>query len=209
MRRWPSRRWPAGDVDAATDASDTARERFDGWLLAAATTTSPPRRCRLARGDLASARRFADEDVDAAVGWFTAQALADPGASGLGAERIRASRTRRARRAGARRRDAGPPLRPGPAGVPCRSGRRCRQPPGSGADPRCGDGRSGSAPAWSGSRCTTPATRHRWKRSVTHWEKPSLTPHGRPARRCPPTRQSRTPNAAAANENGRLPAGSR
>src|SRR5262249_7004878 len=36
----------------------------------------PAAQAALARGDLASARRWADEDVDAAVGWFVAHALA-------------------------------------------------------------------------------------------------------------------------------------
>jgi predicted ATPase/class 3 adenylate cyclase/DNA-binding CsgD family transcriptional regulator len=63
-----------GDVDAAVDASDAARERFGGWPLAT-TTAKPSAQVALARGDLTSARRFADEDVAAAVGWFTVQAL--------------------------------------------------------------------------------------------------------------------------------------
>jgi predicted ATPase/class 3 adenylate cyclase/DNA-binding CsgD family transcriptional regulator len=63
-----------GDVDAAVDASDAARERFAGWPLAT-TTAKPSAQVALARGDLRSARRFADEDVAAAVGWFTVQAL--------------------------------------------------------------------------------------------------------------------------------------
>jgi len=63
-----------GDVDAAVDASDAARERFAGWRLAN-TTVKPAAQVALARGDLASARRFADEDVAAAVGWFMVQAL--------------------------------------------------------------------------------------------------------------------------------------
>jgi DNA-binding CsgD family transcriptional regulator len=64
-----------GDVDAATDASNAARERFGGWPLAT-TTAKPSAQVALARGDLTSARRFADEDVAAAKGWFTVQALA-------------------------------------------------------------------------------------------------------------------------------------
>ncbi|MGO8940728.1 MAG: LuxR C-terminal-related transcriptional regulator [Mycobacterium sp.] len=64
-----------GDVDAATDASDAARERFGEWQLAT-TTTKPAAEVALARGDLTEARRLADEVVAAAVGWFTVQALA-------------------------------------------------------------------------------------------------------------------------------------
>ena len=64
-----------GDVDAAFDASEAARQRLDGRLLAA-TTAKPAAQVALARGDLTSARRFADVDVAAAVGWFMVQALA-------------------------------------------------------------------------------------------------------------------------------------
>ncbi|MDT5347547.1 MAG: hypothetical protein QOH91_834 [Mycobacterium sp.] len=64
-----------GDVDAAFDASEAARQRLEGRLLAA-TTAKPAAQVALARGDLTSARRFADDDVAAAVGWFTVQALA-------------------------------------------------------------------------------------------------------------------------------------
>ena len=63
-----------GDVGAATDASDAARERFAGLPLAS-ITAKPSSEVALARGDLSAARRFADEDVAAAVGWFTVQAL--------------------------------------------------------------------------------------------------------------------------------------
>ncbi len=64
-----------GDVDTATDASDAARERFGDWRLAT-TTTKPTAEAALARGDLAAARRLADDDVAAAAGWFMVQALA-------------------------------------------------------------------------------------------------------------------------------------
>jgi predicted ATPase/class 3 adenylate cyclase/DNA-binding CsgD family transcriptional regulator len=66
-----------GDVDAAADASEAARRRFDGLVPRLANTTAKPAaQVALARGDLTSARRFADDDVAAAVGWFTVQALA-------------------------------------------------------------------------------------------------------------------------------------
>jgi DNA-binding CsgD family transcriptional regulator len=66
-----------GDVDAAFDASEAARQRLDGWLPRLATTTAKPAaQVALARGDLTAARHFADEDVAAAVGWFMVQALA-------------------------------------------------------------------------------------------------------------------------------------
>ena len=63
-----------GDLDAAFDASEACRERLGEWPLAT-TTTKPAAQIALARGDLASARRLADDDVAAAVGWFTVQAL--------------------------------------------------------------------------------------------------------------------------------------
>jgi predicted ATPase/class 3 adenylate cyclase/DNA-binding CsgD family transcriptional regulator len=63
-----------GDVDAAVEASDAARERFAGLPLAA-PTAKPAAQVALARGDLTSARRFADEAAAGAPGWFMAQAL--------------------------------------------------------------------------------------------------------------------------------------
>jgi ATP/maltotriose-dependent transcriptional regulator MalT len=64
-----------GDVDAALDASETARERFaDFGPMLATTATKPAAQVALARGDLVSARRLADEHVEAAAGWFTVQA---------------------------------------------------------------------------------------------------------------------------------------
>jgi predicted ATPase/DNA-binding CsgD family transcriptional regulator len=66
----------AGDVDAAVDASEATRQRLDGWLpRLASTTTKPSGQAALARGDLMAARRFADEDVAVAKGWFTVHAL--------------------------------------------------------------------------------------------------------------------------------------
>jgi predicted ATPase/class 3 adenylate cyclase/DNA-binding CsgD family transcriptional regulator len=65
-----------GDVDAAFDASEAARQRLDGWLPRLATTTAKPSaQVALARGDLTSARRFADEDIAVAAGWHMAAAL--------------------------------------------------------------------------------------------------------------------------------------
>ncbi|WP_244168079.1 helix-turn-helix transcriptional regulator [Mycobacterium paraffinicum] len=63
-----------GDVAAAAEASDTTRERFGAWPLVT-TTAKPSAQVALARGDLASARRFAEEDLADARGWFTVQAL--------------------------------------------------------------------------------------------------------------------------------------
>ncbi|OBA78780.1 transcriptional regulator [Mycobacterium sp. 1164966.3] len=65
----------AGDVDAAFKASETARERLtDLGRMLATTKTKPAAQVALARGDLTSARRLADEDVAVATGWFTVQA---------------------------------------------------------------------------------------------------------------------------------------
>lgn len=64
----------ADDIDAATDVSEAARERFGAWPLAS-TTAKPWTQVALARGDLTSARRFAEEDVATGAGWFTVQAL--------------------------------------------------------------------------------------------------------------------------------------
>lgn len=64
----------AGDIEAAIEASDLARERFGDWPLAS-TTAKPSAQVALARGDLQSARRFAEEDVAAGAGWFMVQAL--------------------------------------------------------------------------------------------------------------------------------------
>jgi predicted ATPase/class 3 adenylate cyclase/DNA-binding CsgD family transcriptional regulator len=63
-----------GDVDAAVDASDVARKLYAGWPVVP-TLFKPAAQVALAQNDLTSARQFADEDVAAAVGWFTAQAL--------------------------------------------------------------------------------------------------------------------------------------
>ncbi len=66
-----------GGVDAARDASEAARDRLVGMLPRLATTTVKSwAQVALARGDLTAARRFADEDVSAAAGWFMVQALA-------------------------------------------------------------------------------------------------------------------------------------
>lgn len=64
-----------GDVETATAACDTARQRLDGWAWLATTVTKPGAQVALARGDLALARRLVDEDVAAARGWFVAHAL--------------------------------------------------------------------------------------------------------------------------------------
>jgi predicted ATPase/DNA-binding CsgD family transcriptional regulator len=65
-----------GDVDAAFAASQATHQRLDGMLPRRANTASKPAaQVALARGDLTSARRFADEDVAAAQGCFTVEAL--------------------------------------------------------------------------------------------------------------------------------------
>jgi predicted ATPase/class 3 adenylate cyclase/DNA-binding CsgD family transcriptional regulator len=65
-----------GDVDAAVDAGEAARQRLEEWIPRLPTVTAKPSaQVALARGDLTSARRFADQDVALADGWFTAQTL--------------------------------------------------------------------------------------------------------------------------------------
>ena len=64
-----------GAVDEAAEASDFAQQRFQGWPWLATTVNRPAAQTALARGDLAAARSYADADVDAALGWFTVQAL--------------------------------------------------------------------------------------------------------------------------------------
>lgn len=65
----------AGDVDAATEAGDIARRVLADWPWLATTVSKPGAQVALARGDLATARRYANEDVDAAYGWFRVHAL--------------------------------------------------------------------------------------------------------------------------------------
>lgn len=61
-----------GDVDAAFNANEKAREQLaDLGSRLATTATKPEAQVALARGDLTSARRLADESVAAATGWFT------------------------------------------------------------------------------------------------------------------------------------------
>jgi DNA-binding CsgD family transcriptional regulator len=64
-----------GAVAEAAEASDSARQRFQGWPWLATTVNRPAAQTALARGDLAAARSYADADADAALGWFTVQAL--------------------------------------------------------------------------------------------------------------------------------------
>lgn len=64
----------SGDVDAAVDASEAARERFGDWPVAT-INVKPSGEVALAHGDLTSARRFAEQGVADARGWFAVQAL--------------------------------------------------------------------------------------------------------------------------------------
>lgn len=65
-----------GDVEKAFVASETSRLRLGAFLgELAATTAKPAAQVALARGDLAEARRAADQAVAAARGWFTVDAL--------------------------------------------------------------------------------------------------------------------------------------
>ncbi|WP_244975427.1 helix-turn-helix transcriptional regulator [Mycobacterium kubicae] len=65
-----------GDVDAAVEANESARERWDDLLSRLATTVNKPgAQVALTIGDLVTARRLADHDVAAGHGWFTVHAL--------------------------------------------------------------------------------------------------------------------------------------
>lgn len=64
-----------GDAEAAFAASEANRQRLEGLPRLATTIAKPAAQVALARGDLTSARRLADEDVAAGVGWFIVQAL--------------------------------------------------------------------------------------------------------------------------------------
>jgi predicted ATPase/class 3 adenylate cyclase/DNA-binding CsgD family transcriptional regulator len=64
-----------GDVAAAADASEAARQRLSMQRELAAVNTNPMAEIALARGDLIAARRRADEAVSAMRGWHLASAL--------------------------------------------------------------------------------------------------------------------------------------
>ena len=66
----------AGDVAAAYDASEAARQRLSLQPYAATTHTAHiDTKVALARGDLAAARRYADEAIAATKGWHLVVAL--------------------------------------------------------------------------------------------------------------------------------------
>jgi predicted ATPase/class 3 adenylate cyclase/DNA-binding CsgD family transcriptional regulator len=65
----------AGDVDAAAQASEIARQRLSQRREFLALFANPIAEVALVQGDLATARRCADEAVRAASGWNAAMAL--------------------------------------------------------------------------------------------------------------------------------------
>jgi predicted ATPase/class 3 adenylate cyclase/DNA-binding CsgD family transcriptional regulator len=66
----------AGDVEAATEASEAARQRLaSAQPMMAVFSVNPLAEIALARGDLTAARELADEAVCMATGWFMVQAL--------------------------------------------------------------------------------------------------------------------------------------
>ena len=65
----------AGDVAAASDASEVAWQRLSVQPTVAAVYVYPVAQTALARGDLAAARRRADEAVSATTGWHLSTAL--------------------------------------------------------------------------------------------------------------------------------------
>ena len=65
----------AGDVAAAAEASEAARERLSVQGELAGATTNPMAEIALARGDLITAGRWAEQEVSASAGWHLARAL--------------------------------------------------------------------------------------------------------------------------------------
>jgi len=66
----------AGDVSAAAAASDTARQQMGGLPGLGTANVGTMAEIALARGDLAAARRCADDAVQTTSGWYLASALA-------------------------------------------------------------------------------------------------------------------------------------
>ncbi|MCV6974768.1 helix-turn-helix transcriptional regulator [Mycobacterium bourgelatii] len=65
----------AGDVAAAAEASEAAQQRLMVQDELAGANTNPMAEIALARGDLATAGRWADQEVAASAGWHLARAL--------------------------------------------------------------------------------------------------------------------------------------
>ncbi|MCV6967292.1 LuxR family transcriptional regulator [Mycobacterium intermedium] len=65
----------SGDVESATAASETARERLRAQRELAMVNINPVVEVALARGELVEAGRFADEQVSVMSGWHQARAL--------------------------------------------------------------------------------------------------------------------------------------
>ncbi|MGB9227698.1 helix-turn-helix transcriptional regulator [Mycobacterium sp.] len=65
----------AGDVAAAAEASEAARERLSVQGELAGANTNPMAEIALARGDLITAGRWAEQEVSASAGWHLARAL--------------------------------------------------------------------------------------------------------------------------------------
>ena len=65
----------AGDVAAAAEASEAAQQRLSVQGELAGANTNPMAEVALARGDLITAGRWADQEVAASSGWHQARAL--------------------------------------------------------------------------------------------------------------------------------------
>ena len=65
----------AGDIAAAAEASEAARQRLSVQGELAGANTNPMAEVALARGDLMTAGRWADQEVAASAGWHLARAL--------------------------------------------------------------------------------------------------------------------------------------
>ena len=186
-------------------------DRFKGWPWLATTINRPAAQVALARGDLATARRYADADVDAALGWFTVQALTTRARVAL-AQKEFGQAERDAHEALVRAvGDAGFPFRPRPAGDssalwPAAAGRPPGRAPGSSARRML----FGSASASYASGSTTPGTRKRFRRRrKALGEKGFDDSLGSGRWRCPPRRRSPTRSAAAASGSDRPAVGTR
>jgi DNA-binding CsgD family transcriptional regulator len=65
----------AGDIAAAAEASEAARQRLSVQGELAGANTNPMAEVALARGDLMTAGHWADQEVAASAGWHLARAL--------------------------------------------------------------------------------------------------------------------------------------
>ena len=75
MRCWPPRRWPPVMWRRRLEASEAARQRLGVQGELAGANFNPMAEVALARGDLITAGRWADQEVALSAGWRLARAL--------------------------------------------------------------------------------------------------------------------------------------